>query len=279
MTLGALSQVVQPGTYAIRIQYEDGGGGNTFLLGGVPQMPADPAFLFTGLELDGTQNRTVSNSIPADFTVQFWLKTSQFAGSGEAGMGAAGLVDGTLAGKVPGLGIFLEGGKIALHAGGSPALRSRMVAAGQWHHISARRVQASGEVSLFVDGREEGRALGSTDAFSAATELTIGSLANGTQFLEGAIDQFRMWSTARSTEQIAADCHATRSSHGFADAPPSLRIAPSGDGVELFWDPLSSYRVLESSVQLEGPYLRLPTDQNTTNLPSSGALRFFRVRR
>jgi hypothetical protein len=140
-------------------------------------------------------------------------------------------------------------------------------------------VQASGEVSLFVDGREEGRALGSTDALSAATELTIGSLANGTQFLEGAIDQFRMWSTARSAEQIAADCHATRSGHGFADAPPSLRIAPSGDGVEVFWDPLSSYRVLESSVQLEGPYLRLPTDQNTTNLPSSGALRFFRVRR
>ncbi|MGZ8940431.1 MAG: LamG-like jellyroll fold domain-containing protein, partial [Limisphaerales bacterium] len=281
-TLGQVSTVIQPGMYRIRIQYEEGGGGNYFLLAGVPQYPADPPTLFNSLLFSGIENRTTSRTIAGDFTVQFWLKTTQIAGGESHWADGMGLVDASvLAG--PGFGITLGNGKILFGSGDlleNTTLRSGFVADDQWHHVSARRVQASGEMTLFVDGLEMGQAFGVTNLFEAVTDLTVGSLNGGLNFYAGQFDQLKLWSTARSDEQLVADFQQARNTHAYADLPPEVRLTAVENFVQVYWDPLSGYRKLEGATTLNGGFVPLATDQNFTNINMGpNQMRFFRVRR
>ena len=282
-TLGQLSVVIQPGTYPIRIQYEEGGGGNYFLLAGVPQSPAEAPSLLNGHFFSGAGSRTTPHRIPGDFTIQFWLKSGQIAGGETTWTDGMGLVDGSVAAG-PGFGVSLGNGKILFGAGDSlsdsTTLRSEFVADDQWHHVSARRIQSSGEITLFVDGLEMGRSFGGTNRFEGLTDLTIGGLNSGINFYTGFFDQFKLWDTARTDEQIIADYHQARSTHEYTDLPPEVRLTAGENSVQVFWDPLSGYRKLEGATTLDGAFVPLATDQNSTNIPmQQNSTRFFRVRR
>jgi hypothetical protein len=282
-TVGQLSMVIQPGYYPIRIQYEEGGGGNYFLLGGAPQTPADAPLLLNHTLFSGGENRTTPRTIAGDFTIQFWLKTTQEAGGDAEWREGMGLVDASAPGLAPAFGVSLGAGKVLFGIGdgigSSETLRSGMVSDDKWHHVSARREQESGRMTLFVDGVPVASGLGATNLLDALSEITIGSLSGGTQYFSGTMDQLRTWSAARTDEQIAADYHLTRNTHGFSDEAPVVRITPGVESVQVFWDALSGYRVLEGSAAIDGTYTTLPTDQNSTNIVNSGETRFFRVRR
>ena len=158
-------------------------------------------------------------------------------------------------------------------------LRSGFIADDLWHHVSARRIQSSGEITLFVDGVEMGRAIGSTESLNGTTLLKVAVTDALSQPYIGAIDQLRIWNTPRSDEQIAADYHLTRSTHGLTDEPPVVRIDPGQNSVQVFWDAISGYRVLEGATTVDGSYVTLPTDQNSTNIIIDAGTRYFRVRR
>jgi hypothetical protein len=281
-TVGQLSTVIQPGFYRIRIQYEEGGGGNYFLLGGVPHVPAAAPLLLNNTLFAGIDNRTASRTIAGDFTVQFWLRTAQQSGTDEDWRLGMGLVDATPTDSTPGFGITLGNGRLLFGLGAGPivtTLKSGLVADDKWHHVSARRVQESGQMTLFVDGLAVAEGSGATNLLDTLPNITIGSLTGGTQYFVGNIDQLRTWSTLRTDEQIAADFHSTRSTHGFAEEAPEVQIVRGIDSVQVFWDALSGYRILEGATAIDGSYLTLPTDQNSTNITKGAGTRFYRVRR
>ena len=283
MTLGQVSTTIQPGTYRIRIQYEEGGGGNGFLLAGAVQSPPDATTLFNNVTFTGVDNRTTPRLITNDFTIQFWVKTTQLAGTEQSWTDGMGLVDATAPGA-PSFGISLGNGKVLFGVRGPDAsentIRSEPITDDQWHHISARRVQESGEITLFIDGLPVAHDTAPTNAIDAVSVLTVGSLSSGSQFFIGTVDQVKTWNTARSDEQIAADFHQARNTHSFADLAPSVQIYDRESSVQVHWDSLSSYRILEGSPTANGTYVQLRTDQNSTNiLKGPNSTRFFRVRR
>jgi hypothetical protein len=89
-----------------------------------------------------------------------------------------------------------------------------------------------------------------------------------------------MWDYARTTEQIAADLYLSRSGR-WVDASTEVKIAQlQPNFFQIFWDALSGYRVLEGATSVSGPFVPLPTDQNSTNIAyGANAMRFFRVRK
>lgn len=284
VTIGQLSTVIQPGYYPIRIQYEEGGGGNYFLLAGVPQAPADAPVLVSNMVFDDpADSLVISGTNLNDFTIQFWMRSTQVAGEEERWTDGMTLVDVDIIPVPVDFGVSLGNGKVlfGLGDGVTPevTLRSGFVADGAWHHVSARRVHASGEMTLFVDGLEMGRAFGLTEDLNGTTVYNVGGTIQFPQNFIGTLDQMRVWNVARTDQQIAADYHATRNTHGFIDEAPLVRITPLVNSVQVYWDALSRYRILEGSATADGAYVLLPTDQNSTNITAGAGTRFFRVRR
>ena len=82
---------------------------------------------------------------------------------------------------------------------------STAVEAGTWTHVALSR--EGGIVSLYLDG-----ALEATGATAWTSEITVtrvgGSIASGSAGLQGAVDDVRFWSTARSAADIAANTGA-----------------------------------------------------------------------
>ena len=280
MTVGQISTIIQPGKYRIRIQYEEGAGGNGFMLAGVPQAPTDAAVLVSGAVFSGAENRVVLNQLESDFTISFWLQSSQIAGSADSWTNGMGIIDANAApGDLP-FGVSLGEGRVLFGMGGansSTIASPGLVANGAWHFISARRSQ--GLLTLFVDGISVGSAVASSESVAAIADFTVGSLSGSRNYFVGSVDQLRTWDSARSDAQIAADYYLTRNGHGFQESAPVARIEQLQPGsLQVFWDALSGYRVLEGAAAVEGPWFKLPTDQNSTNISVANPVRFFRVR-
>ena len=282
MTLGAISQTIQPGLYQIRIQYEEGVGGNGMIFVGAPQFPIDAGTLFSGLVFTGTDSRTASRNVGTNFTVQFWMKSTQVAGAETRWPDGMGLLDGT-ATSGGSFGVSLGNGRALFGVSGAvdQTIQSQFVSDDQWHHVSARRDADRSEIALFINGILVSRASGGSDPLLAASLLTLGSLSDGSNHYIGSMDGVKIWNIARTDAQILSDYHLSRSGHGLVDPAPVVRIARlQPNSYQLFWDAISSYRKLEASVAATGPWISLPTDQNSTNVPiGANSIGFFRVKK
>jgi hypothetical protein len=272
-TLGAVSGVLQPGMYAIRIQYEEGGGDDSFVLAGAPQFPIDAPVLYSALVFTGSEHLTTVRKVAGDFTIEFWLRTTQASGDHTDWRIGAVLADAGDFGVSLGAGEVLFGAK-------DMTIRSPFVADGAWHYVSARRVQSSGRMDLFVDGEPVATGVGVTDLLNSSANIEIGAAADGSRGYVGNLDQVKIWDTARTSEQMMADLHLSRSGH-MVDTNPEVRIAQlQPNSVQVFWDALSSWRILEGASSVSGPFTTLSTDQNSTNIiQGANAMRFFRVRK
>lgn len=282
MTVGVLSQVIPPGLYQIRIQYEEGNGGNGFLFAGTPSVPTDAPVLFNGLSFTGKEAFSAPRRGSGDFTIEFWFRTSQIAGDETHWTNGMGLIDAS-AGAAPGFGVSLGNGRIlfGINEEIEQTIRSDFFADGQWHYAAARRDTNSGEITLFIDAIEQTRAPGGTNLLDGAVNMTIGSLSDGSNDYIGNLDAIRIWETARTDAQIAADFHTSRAGHIAADAAPEVHITRlQPNSYQIHWDALSSYRKLEAATSITGPWTPLLTDQNSTNVPiGANSNRYFQVKK
>jgi hypothetical protein len=94
------------------------------------------------------------------------------------------------------------------------------------------------------------------------------------------MDQLRIWDSARTDQQILADFQTSRTGR-WTDGPPVLQLVQlQPNSIQVFWDAISSFRVLEGAATVDGTFAPLPTDQNSTNIPmGANVMRFFRVRK
>jgi len=87
-----------------------------------------------------------------------------------------------------------------------------------WHHVALtyNQVLASGNALIYVDSVSypAGNKTGNTPSTSNSSyELHIGSLGNETGFLNGSIDDVRIYNYARTPEQILIDYNAGLSTY------------------------------------------------------------------
>ena len=156
--------------------------------------------------LDGTDDYVeIPRSIEDDFTLAFWIKTTQKAGTAGQWYDGIGLVDGNASGTMDDFGASLLGGKFTFGVGNPDTTISSVsdVNDGTWHQVAATRDGATGQIKLYVDGVEENSAVGPQGARNAVSVLHIGKLQSDSGYFNGSIDDLRLYNYILSAADIA----------------------------------------------------------------------------
>lgn len=81
---------------------------------------------------------------------------------------------------------------------------------GQWTHVAVRGIGEIGaDVSLFINGELAATATIDDTLVASTTNLHIGCLTIGMYFLDGALDELRVWNAELDESTIQAYMHAT----------------------------------------------------------------------
>ncbi len=151
-------------------------------------------------------------------------------------------------------------GKLVLGVGNPDATIASSVNVndGAWHHVAATRNNASGAMAVYVDGTLSGSGTGPTGARTAPPTLRIGSLQTGNNFLNGVIDEVRLYDRILTPGDIAALANPVVA----PNAPTGLTAAPGDGQNSLAWSAstgATSYRIKQSTAD-GGPYSVIATN-------------------
>ena len=170
---------------------------------------ASVAKLNNALSLDGTDDYvalgTIASAPTGDGarTVEFWLKTSDTATGSVKKVFAYG---GT--GQYERFSVGIENGDIGVESNNSEVVWDTAVNDGSWHHIAVSYPGSGGigASSVYVDGTkittEKSNWQGSQALATVNSDAYIGSLDSSSLFLDGTVDELRVWNTARSQTDI-----------------------------------------------------------------------------
>jgi len=110
--------------------------------------------------------------------------------------------------------LFFSSGSISANVWTNPGaalwntVNSNVVAkSGEWYHAAATWTEKSGEVTIYVNGKEENTAVAAGKvSFKANRQLAIGGNDQmnypGTNLFDGIIDEFRIYNRALSQDEI-----------------------------------------------------------------------------
>ena len=179
-------------------------------------------------------------SVTDDFTVSMWVKTTDNSGwAGAQWWNGKGLVDGEIGGGGADWGTALVNGKFVLGVGAAAGditvASSANINNGAWHHVAATRDNTTGAMRVYVDGVLSGSGTGPTGSRSWPTQLRIGGLQPGSGYLNGVIDDVRLYDRVLAAEEIAE-------TFGPAPAAPTglTATAESNGFITLDWSAVPS---------------------------------------
>lgn len=161
------------------------------------QALANPASIIgDGALLPGTGALTLADSPHLAFTAEKGFTIALWARVDALPEATAYLLDRVGSGAR--VSITLNGGELAAEVGGTRAVSSAPVAAGQWHHIALS--VAAGSMRLFLDGAEVGTV--AVAAPAADGPIMIGSGADGTGAIAIALDELQISTVGRSADAL-----------------------------------------------------------------------------
>jgi len=232
-------------------------------------------------QFNGTSSYvSIPRSVTDDFTVAMWVKTTDTAGSaGAQWWNGKGLVDGEVGGGGADWGTAIVNGKFVLGVGsseGDTTLASSVnINDGIWHHVAATRNNTNGAMAVYVDGVLRASGIGPTGPRTFPSSLRIASLQTGNNFLNGTLDDVRLYDRILSVGEIAALVAPPL-------APTNL-VATIGDAsVALSWSASSnatSYYI-KRSLTIGSGYSAIATNTSLTFTNtglSNGTLYYFVV--
>ena len=145
-----------------------------------------------------------------DFTLEFWFNSNQ---AGVATLFSNGKGDGIGADSLYAWNIEKDAaGKIHIkHKGLDFVATNTNYFNGTWHHF-ALVLQRTGNLSAYIDGNLQNSVLATSFnnlagsfMYLGARGYQTGSVTNYDNFFNGKMDEFRLWNTARKTEQVKRD--------------------------------------------------------------------------
>jgi hypothetical protein len=156
-----------------------------------------PSFKNGGTTLKFTSSNshsgTVSNPLQDNFTLDFWMRTSQTSLTGTNWKQGNRLVDGGLTGIQDDFGVSILNGKIAFGVRDVTIQSTTTVNDGEWYYIVCTREKANGQIRIYINGKLETTGTGSTNSLNASLSLYLGSRAGTEFFYQGEIDELRCW--------------------------------------------------------------------------------------
>ncbi len=210
------------------------------------------------LSFNGINNSMqIANPLVNDFSVAFWVKTTQTAGTPQWYNGA-GLVDADVPFTANDFGTALVGSKFGFGVGNpdTTIVSTTSINNGAWHHCVATRQEATGIISVYVDGNLQATGLATKNTLSAPTQLKLG--ATGGNYFNGSLDDLKIFTRTLNSNEVAA----LYSSSAIAPsiAPTNLTATANGNArVQLSWSEASlatSYNLKRSLVS-GGPYVTI----------------------
>ncbi len=195
------------------------------------------------LEFDGVNDyATMPRVVTDDFSVAFWVNTTQVAGGDTQWEDGAGIVSGDVTGDTNDWGITLSNGKVVFgtgSSGGSTTIRTENIADGRWHFVTATRKASI--LSLYVDGNVNPVAQAysaNTATLNAPTDLRLGSLRNDTNFFRGKLDYLNVFSVALAGDAARAIYDRSAQSQAYCVA-----AAPVPSAAKIAWTKLTMEQV------------------------------------
>jgi hypothetical protein len=156
----------------------------------------------------------VPRVVQDDFSIAFWVKTTQKAGTAGPASGAwyhgAGLVDGEVAGVTNDFGTALVGDAFAFGVG-KPDTTIKSTTAindGRWHHVAATRSRSTGAIRVFVDGKQEAAGVGGTQSLTAPPHLMIGKLQTDINPFRGSMADVRIYKRVLANDEVMTLCRS-----------------------------------------------------------------------
>ncbi|WP_027390899.1 LamG-like jellyroll fold domain-containing protein [Chrysiogenes arsenatis] len=158
---------------------------------------------------DGIDDYIVVNRpVQDDFTITFWLQTTQ-AGYGTVAWEADQLLDADAGGNASDFSVGIaSGGKLAFGTGDATQFYNghsvSSINNGAWQHIAVTRVKSTGENKIYVNGVLETTFAGSLLTLDAQTLLGIGEKSSDSyRKYIGMMDDLRFYDRALSEDAIA----------------------------------------------------------------------------
>ena len=223
------------------------------------------------LNFNGTNSFVqITNTVANDFTIAFWVKTTQTGGSPQWFNGA-GLVDGDSPGPGNDFGTALVAGKFAIGIGNPDMTFSSTSAIndGVWHHCAATRQQSSGMVNIYVDGHLQTTGYASRNTLNASARLLFGAIASGGGYFNGSLDEVRIFSRCLGSNEVSALYSNLISAP--VGAPASVSATAGNNQVQLSWPkaPLGTGYNVKRALLSAGPYVTLTNLAATTYTDTS----------
>ena len=158
------------------------------------------------INFDGIDDHIIiPKPISTDFTIEYWMKTTQTGSAAAQWWGGNGIVDADspIAGSSD-FGTSLTGSKLAFGIGiPDVTIKSTSnVNTGSWIHIAVTWKQTTGEMKLYVNGILESTGISNTMPRTFPTRMTVGSRQNAVGFYNGYIDELRLWTKVRTQCEI-----------------------------------------------------------------------------
>jgi len=169
---------------------------------------------FDGVD-DGIQ---IAYTTPYNFTIEYWMRTSQTGGTGTQWWNGAGIVDAETPGIANDFGTSLTGSKLAFGTGGDVTIFSNSdVNTGQWVHVAATRNQPTGEMKLYINGVLEASTLASTAGLYSPWAIAIGRMLTSASYYNGDLDEVRIWNNVRTQCEVQSYMNCEISSTTFTN--------------------------------------------------------------
>ncbi|MGK4568079.1 LamG-like jellyroll fold domain-containing protein [Flavobacterium sp. 3HN19-14] len=168
------------------------------------------------IQWDNTAVTTGPKNVADNFTIEFWMKTTQTTGTATRWLNGKGLV-AAYSGNVGDFGTSMGSNKFIFGYGNASSstiltIRSTSnVNTGNWVHVAAVRNKTAGNVQIYVNGVLEANQTTSNGTLGANTApVMLGILGNtaGSNF-NGSLDEVRIWNVARTQSEIQAGMYAT----------------------------------------------------------------------
>ncbi len=199
----------------------------------------------------------IANPLVNDFSIAFWVKTTQTAGTPQWYNGA-GLVDADVAFTANDFGTALVGGKFGFGVGNpdTTIISTTSINDGVWHHCVATRQEATGVMSVYVDGNFQATGTATKNTLSSPAQLKFGT--TGGNYLNGSLDDVRIFTRTLASNEVAA----LYSSSVIAPsvAPTNLTATAVGNAkVQLIWSEgsLATSYNLKRALVSGGPYVTI----------------------
>jgi hypothetical protein len=181
-----------------------------------PHLGASGPDLATAVTVNGIDQyvllpRDVSN----DFSLELWFATRGGIGTAiTQWWQGAGLLDAEVPGVVDDFGTSLDATGRVWAGTGNPDTSLHSVPGlndGSWHHLVFTRTQATGTLTLYIDGTQVATGHGGTQPLTSAPGLRIGVLQSGVNFLAGSIADAAVYATALPAATVTAHFQARHS--------------------------------------------------------------------